>query len=110
SIKNQSVFILKNIKRIAIIGWAFILIPFIEIGRDHLFFLIAGHHFKIPGVNLISKFNWYDLFPFSLYGSTSLGTFDQARFPSIALGLIILVIVQIFKNGFELQKEQDLTI
>ena len=110
SLKNESVFIPKNIKRISIIGWTFILIPFVQLVRDQIFFIVVKQFLKIPGFTLFSNFNWNDLSPFSLYGSSGYGTMNQPLFPSIALGLIILVIVQIFKNGFELQEEKDLTI
>jgi len=110
SLKNKSVFIHQNIKRIRFIGWSFILIPFVQLARDQLFFLVIRQHLKIPGFTFVSNFRWTDLLPFSLYSSFSYDTMNHPLFPSIALGLIILVIVQIFKNGFELQKDNDLTI
>ena len=110
SLKNESVFIQKNIKRISVIGWMFILIPFVQLARDQIFFLVIKQYLKIPGFTLFSNFSWNDLSPLSLYGTSGYGTMNHPLFPSIALGLIILVIVQIFKNGFELQEEKDLTI
>ncbi len=109
SIKDEAVFIQQNIKRITFIGWAFILMTFVEIVKDQVFFLVAKQHLQDTGLTLISNVNWYDLVPISLY-SVSYDTMNHSRFQGIALGLIILVIAQIFKNGFELQKEKDLTI
>ena len=110
SLRNESVFIHENIKRIRFIGLSVILIPFVQLAREELFLLVIRQHIKIPELTFISNFHWNDLSPISLYGSSSYDTMSHPLFPSIALGLIILVIGQIFKNGFELQKEKDLTI
>ena len=110
SLRNKSIFNQQNTKRIRFIGWLFILIPFAEFARDQLFFLVVSQHIKIKGIDFVSNSHWYDLSPFSIYGSASYGSMNHPLFPSIALGLIILVIAQIFKNGLDLQKENDLTI
>lgn len=111
SLKFNSVFIATNVRRITIIGVAVLLIPFVQVARDSLFFSIVTNFLHLPGYQLYSNIRWLDLVPhFYLFGSDGLGVRPTTRFPQIALGLIILAVAQIFKSGFELQKEKDLTI
>ena len=110
SLKTESFFNQQNIKRVSWIGLAFIIIPFIQLLRDQLFYVVASNHLEIPGATLYSNFNWTNLSPLSLFHSNALMSNGQALFPTIILGLIVLLIAQIFKRGWDLQREKELTI
>jgi hypothetical protein len=86
-----------NIKRIRIIGWTVIISQAIKLILGLGFWFYLKSPVQINGSSV------------SLYWHSFEGIFDDT-FGVTFLGLVILVIAEIFREGFKLREEQELTI
>jgi hypothetical protein len=98
SISIEKSFSVDNFKRLNIIGFAFIIFPFISVA---IYF--AAIHFS-AGISILNNNNNYTIYDFS-------GSPDYSfNFSYFFIGIAILIFGQAFKRGYQIQTEQELTV
>lgn len=90
---TNCVFSHKNIRRLRYIAYGFIIMPFIELGNYYLDKYFLSHFIKIKDITIspivdISSISW----------------------DYILVGLLFIVLIEVFRRGIVLQEENDLTV
>lgn len=90
---SECVFSNNSIRRLRYIAYGFIAMPFIELLNYYLDKIFLERYIRIPDVNVIP--------------STSISSISWEY---IFVGLLFIVMIEVFRKGLSLQEENDLTV
>lgn len=90
---TNCVFSHKNIRRLRYIAYGFIIMPFIELGNYYLDKYFLSHFIKIKDITI-----------------SPLITMSDVSWDYILVGLLFIVLIEVFRRGIVLQEENDLTV